>query len=244
MAAISFSLTDVHRFTLCAGALPPFRLLLLTAVLSGCALQVPMSEGLVFKDPASRTVASWHPAEVGFPLSATFPSERAFGRATSEYSGADPSPNWRVGLPLPAFVFTPSDRVAVSLTPGGGFVGSSIDATARLTHADFVTVGGNIAGSYEVIAQRRVLAFGSGGVGLGAYHRRERFGIEGLELQPSAIVAIRSVGARVSFQLPLTPGGGDRLRGFASAGYAYDHDAAMAAIGLALSLPNPRRRRR
>ena len=93
-------------------------------VAGGCALQAPLSEGLVSESPAHRRGGSaLRPVEVGLPLSGSFPSSAAVRRATPEDRDAEAGDAWRIGLPFPAFVFRPSDRASIAFSPGAGVVG-------------------------------------------------------------------------------------------------------------------------
>ena len=212
----------------------------LALALSGCALQAPLSEGLVFQDAGTRTRVQLQPppvlrpAELGVPLSASLPSARAVRRATPDDPDAGIEKGWRLGLPFPTVVFVAGDRLAVAATPGA-ILGASVDATVRLAGPYYATASGNIASNYEAVLQRRVLSGRGGGLGLGAYYRREQFGIEGSLLNPTARFTIRSVGGRASFQLPLGARPYAHVRGFVNAGYAFDTDAPTAAVGASVA---------
>lgn len=224
-------------------------LIVLTAVMglafgtSGCALQAPLSEGLVFGEAGARSRIQanppplLHPTELGLPISATLPSARVVRRATPDDTDARAARAWRRSFPIPGVVLVPTDRVAFGFSPASALLGSVPDVTVRLAGPTFVTAtSAAFFSSYEVILQRRVLTTHGGGLGLGVYHRREQFGIEGRELEPTARFAVRSVGGRASFQLPLGSRPPALVRGFVNVGYALDYGAPMAAAGASVSV--------
>lgn len=222
------------------------RLLLFLCVftaLSGCALPVPLSEGVMFEsgtygEPRRLPVPPIHRAptvrvSAGMGIAATF-YPPSFGGLLAEHQGHEfgDSQNgfYQISLPVPPqFGFGKTEWGSVAV--GFGLVGPYANGTLRLFGVQYLTLNTilfpNLAQG-EVILQRRLLHGGNSGLSAGAFYRYE-LQDGGLLLADDGPVRVHVLGARTAYAFH-----SDwlRLQGYTSLGYAPDFDVPVFGFGL------------
>ena len=195
-----------------------FSLMLLT----GCALQKPLSEGLIFEQPPQRQ-SGITSAAASINSAALSPALRRYARDRYDVgeSGAGLTEPLTYGLAY-SIGFDPAARTRVGLSAGALFLG--IDATTEVLPRTYLTGSANTARSAEVILQRRLYQNRGIGVSLGTFFRSERRGWsyecrEGycLGVVPDEEVRLNAFGLRSAFR---ARAGSVDPSGFVSAGYA------------------------
>lgn len=224
---------------------------LLVVLRGGCALGMPVSEGLMFAEEASYGTAT---IDVGSPGALQSPERTPRIQMFSEFGvlgsyhvytsrfdrrfrkrfgppGSFQSQSWWRGNALMAANVALGDRIAF-----GGALGLSLrgDVTLRIGGPYYATVNGHVLppGQVEAIFQRRLLyeegyGFSAGIVGQRAIQVSEA----------SGDVPIPFVGGRTAFQVPLSyePGDGSTvLRGFVSAGMETRFQTPALRVGVGI----------
>jgi len=229
---------------------------LLVVLCGGCALGMPVSEGLMFAEEASygTTTIDSRPPGASEALQQETRLQRFsefgvlgsyhvytphFDRRFREQFGSPggfQSQNWWRGNALMAANVALGDRIAF-----GGALGLSVqgDVTVRIGGPYYATVSGHVLppGQVEAIFQRRLLyeegyGFSAGIVGQRAIQVSEA----------SGDVPIPFVGGRTAFQVPLSyePGDGSTvLRGFVSAGMETRFRTPALRVGVGIFGRNP-----
>ena len=147
-------------------------MLLGVALLSGCALRMPMSEGIMFAEPKD---------EMSYELVTSANVQRFVGKArrlTRERYGGDVDQDiWNTSYIL-GFGFGVKDRLALGLSLGMILIGGGLDGTLRLSRNDFLTINYAIFDNYEVILQHRLVNTKNQGLALGLFYRNTEQGFE------------------------------------------------------------------
>ena len=147
-------------------------ILLGAGLLSGCALRMPTSEGIMFAEPKE---------EMSYELLASANVHRFVGKAprlTRERYGGDVDQDiWNTSYPIGIGAGV-KDRLSIGISPGMVLIGGGLDGTFRLTRNAFLTVNYGIVDNYEVIVQHRLFYTKNQGVALGVFYRNTQQGFE------------------------------------------------------------------
>lgn len=218
------------------------RLLTLSAflVLTGCALPVPLSEGMMFGD---RTATHQGPLTSLWPggtqplggvgVAASF-YPPGFGETLARHQGHEYGSGqnraYQVSLPAPQFGFGLPGRGAFAFSPGAGIVGMSLNGTLLLIGEQFVTAQATLTPIIqgEVILQRRLLHASGSGLSAGAFYRYE-LQDDDLVLADDGGVRMHVLGLRTAYAFHSY---WLRLQGFTSLGYAPNFDVPVFGFGL------------
>lgn len=226
--------------------------LLVLVVLSSCALQMPVSEGLVFKDKDEKLLYDDQPVLpfnfVGGQIvtgSLILPSsgfkDNSFVNFGSD-SATVLNDRFLRSTPLPGLLFSFFDfnRVAVGVTPGLVIVGAHLDATVRAVEEIYITANYNLSyNQFELIVQRPLVKKNTGGLSLGLFYRNEQqqYETEFAQFgQREDLFRMRSFGVRAVGQTPRSKFWIFNFRGHINVGYAPDFDASLFTLGLSFSI--------
>ena len=231
-----------------------FGIIGLAIYVSGCALQMPVSEGMVFKDKDDPFIG-----ENNFELPVRFvggqlvssnvivPSSKfkdaAFARFGSD-SATVLNENFLRNFSSPGILmsFFDVNRFAIAYTPGAIVVGGHVDATLRAVDEIYITANHNFhSNHFELIVQRPVIKRNAGGISLGAFYRNEKLQFEN-EFDKS--LGNREESFRVRWFGLRTLGQSPRIhnevpvhfKGHINAGYAPDFNAALFTLGISISI--------
>ncbi|SHE82119.1 hypothetical protein SAMN05443144_103251 [Fodinibius roseus] len=226
-------------------------ILLMAVFLSGCGIQMPVSEGLVFSN--SDPYGQQHEEILPFirysgavTAVSTMPVYSSLQDAAIEDHGSGESHHLNQKLMTsggnPGFGASLGDgrRFAVAFTPGIFLVGMHADATVRTVENVFITVNQQLGlqSGTELILQRPVWERKGGGISVGAFFRS----------QPMQFVEederwsrgepefhIQWYGLRLIGQSPDISGNKFHLRGFINAGYAGEYQVPLVGLGMAFA---------
>lgn len=226
-------------------------ILLACFVFTGCGIQMPVTEGLVFSSDEPYGQSN----EVIFPnldirVAATVGSTSRI-TATSQLRDAAVDESGSAmnneldgsflngpGYPGFAASFGNGRRFAVAFTPGIFLAGMHVDATVRTVEKVFFTVNQNIINNgTELILQRPVYEVNNGGISIGAFFRSERIQFKDQNsIFGEPTFRIEWFGARVMAQSPNINGAGFHLRGFLNVGMVPEFDAPLVGLGIGVTI--------
>ena len=243
-----------------------FTAILAMSLLAGCAMYMPVSDGIVFNDEniepygKKSRLLGLKVGEGGGGLSYVALPGTFRDNLRKEFAGRVENDigfkqTYLVSLPVPLISFPLTDRAAFGMSGFPIFPG--FDATVRLVEEIHLT--GNIqfpliavSTNSEVILQRPVWRTGrynNKGISLGAFFRSEKLSLKRefdnsslRELVPENF-RLDWFGGRILGQIPFDDNE-KRVRLFFNAGYSSRFDAPVFAFGFSLfQLPKPPRPR-
>ncbi|NGP89018.1 hypothetical protein [Fodinibius halophilus] len=225
--------------------------LVLMILLTGCGIQMPVSEGLVFS--SSSPYGQTHDEILPFirygasiTLTSTLPGHIPLQNAAVDEYGSNQKRYLNdyfmtsVGNPGFGISFGNGRRVAIAFTPGYLVAGTHVDGTVRTFEKVFFTFNQNISinGGRELILQRPIWEKDGGGLSLGAFYRNQPMEFVEKEDQWDMGIADFKVpwyGVRLMGQTPDRYSKRAHVRGFISVGYVAEYKAPLLGVGIALS---------
>lgn len=217
---------------------------------TGCAINMPLSEGLVFSGHKSEDEPLVQPGESLLAYSYSVPGEQLVARIKSKHGIAAHymlDPRFKNAFPGSGFSWVAGDRVSVGI-PLDVLSGAGMDATVRTLANVHLTVKGSYSflgyRQEEIIVQRPVYYFNDGGgISLGVYYRRqvlhfaaEQYSVLSLHEAVGQFLHVPSYGGRLMVQTSES-GSIEKdlpIRGFIIAGYSPEYDSMIISFGLAL----------
>lgn len=217
---------------------------------SGCAIQMPVTEGLVFTEDGYEQrelgIGPIRPGELSTGISRIVPApvfEERARKAFGDDSIRTLDNGFLYALQIPAFSFGIGKHFAVGMNvPLPGFW--KFDSTIRFLDQYYLTVNRKVFfRNTEVILQRRLLYESGGGISAGIFYRYDPFQFrEGI--QTEQVFSVSWYGVRAVFQTPDKVATGLHLRGFVSGGYVPEFKTPMAVFGISVIIRSSDRQRR
>lgn len=232
-------------------------ILAILLLLSGCATQMPASEGLVFSgeqryEHCRFSDSCLFSGEMIGGYSRILPPKNFRQEAVSSIGSRDSltvlDEQYLGSMPLPSFSVQYKKRMALGSTiPLLGFW--QMDATLRLFDEYYLTVARKIyTENTEIVLQRPVMRQRDGGIVIWAFYRRDPFrltktsnNLEGTQFRTSWM------GVRAVLQTPESFNTGNNvfIRGTIHAGYSPEFSAPLFSFGASINLtPSKNKRRR
>ena len=217
-------------------------LLAVLVLLSGCALPLPLSEGVMFAPGARPAPRAEYPpryrphrttrVEFGVGIAATlYPpvfDDRLAARQEYEFQYG-PNRLYRISLPGPQLGIVLDRSAALAFQVGAGSVGWSVNGTKEVADHLFLTANVMLLPLQgEAILQRRLLHHGRSGLSAGVFVRNEEQ--DDWLLGDDETTRVLVVGARAAYRFDFHV---LRLHGYTSLGYAPEFDVPVLGIGLA-----------
>lgn len=227
-----------------------FAVIFCCAGFTGCGIQMPVTEGLVFS--SSNPYGKSHEEILPFIRYGggvtTFSTFAAYSRLTEKAIkkyGSNESKDLNrdymtaAGYPGLGFSYGEGKRLAVAITPGYIIAGTHVDATVRTVEKIFITFNHNILhNGTELILQRPLFEKNGGGLSLGVFYRNQtmQFVKENEQWSYSEPgFRIKWYGMRLMGQSPV-PYSFTKIRGFVNAGYVSGFDVPLITTGIAIVL--------